>query len=123
MMIPQLPFEREGDKVKLTGCCMLSCGCGNVIARWASVRQNLSTKIPQGKPKSSKIIHDWIVQNGLFDRWPVLKLKQYGVVVGETEKGFEMVNIMSGAAPKVAQDVANLIKRNKEWTINQSSNN
>ena len=120
MNIPQLPFTRDSEnKVTLNGCCLLSCGCGNVIARWANIRQNLVTKIPQGKPKSSRIIYDWIEQNKLLEKWPILKQHQYGIVVGETENGFEMINIMSGATPKVAEQIGSLIRRNKEWTANQ----
>ena len=112
MNIPQLPFTRdETNKVTLNGCCLLSCGCGNVISRWANVQQNLSTRIPQGKPKSSRIIYDWIEQEGLKEKYPVLKMKQYGVVVGKTEEGIEVVDIMKGAPVKVAEQVGSLIRR------------
>lgn len=115
MMFPgnELPFKREEDKVRLTGPVFLSCGCGQVVARWATVSQNLATKLPQGKPKASKIITEWLQQENLKEKWPVLSQKQYGVVVGETDKGFEMVNIMDGVAMKVAEKVADLIKRSK----------
>lgn len=126
MMIPQLPFKQEktedGEKVILTGPVFLSCGCGNVIARWATVQQNLVTKIPQGKPKSSRIINDWLIQNELKKKWDILNAHQYGVVVAETENGLEMVNVMDGATMKVADKVAQLIKRNKEWMASQSNN-
>lgn len=113
MIVQQLPFVREDDKVKLTGPVFLSCGCGNVIARWASIQQSLSHKLPQGKPKSSKIITDWINQEGLNEKWPVLKLHNFGIVVAETENGFEMVNIMSGAPTKAAEEIGKLILRSK----------
>lgn len=111
MIIPQLPFKREGDKVVLTAPVFLSCGCGVTTARWATVQQNLSTRIAQGKPKSSKIISDWIRQEGLDAKWPVLKLHTFGIVVAVTDKGPEMVNVMSGAPTKVAEDISALIKR------------
>lgn len=110
MVRPPLPFE-SGEKIKLTGPVFLSCGCGNVTARWASVQQNLSTKIPQGKPKSSKIISDWLTQEGLRDKWPELKQHTYGLVVVETENGFEKVNVMGGAVMKVAEQIGQLLKR------------
>lgn len=114
MFTQQLPFERKDDKVILTGPVFLSCGCGNVIARWASISQNLVTKIPQAKPKSSKIVHDWIEQEGLSKKWPVLKLHSYGIVVVETNKGLEMLNVMSGATQKVASDIGALLARRKD---------
>lgn len=123
MIIPQLPFSRDGDKVYLSGPVFLSCGCGNVIARWASVAQNLSTRIAQGKPKSSRIISDWITQEGLREKFPALKQHTYGLVVAETENGIEGVNIMDGATMKVAEKVGQLIQRNKEWSKTQSSTN
>lgn len=85
--------------------------CGSVTARWANIQQNLSTRIAQGKPKSSKIISDWIKQEGLDTKWPVLKLHTFGIVVAVTDKGPEMVNIMSGAPTKVAEEISALIKR------------
>lgn len=120
MNIPQLPFVKKEDGVVcLNGCCLLSCGCGNVVARWAGIQQNLSTRLPQGRPKSSRIIFDWIQQKKLDEEYPVLKMKQYGVVVGETANGIEVVDIMKGAPVKVAEEVGSLIRRNKEWTTNQ----
>lgn len=110
MIIPKLPFVREGDKIRLTGPVFLSCGCGNVTARWASIQQNLATRLPQGKPHSAKIIDEWLKQEGLYE-WPVFKLHTYGLVVGETDKGFEYVNIMAGAPSKAATDIGELIKR------------
>lgn len=119
----QLPFKQEGDKIILTGPVFLSCGCGNVTAKWASVAQNLSTRIPQGKPKSSKIIANWLTQEGLRKQYELLTKHQFGVVIAETDKGFEMINIMGGAAPKVAEQVGQLIRRHKEWKQSQSLNN
>lgn len=113
MNIPIIPFKREGDKVLLTGPVFLSCGCGNVIARWASLQQNLATRFPQGKPKSSKIISDWLEQEGLKEKWPELKQHTYGLVVAETPDGFEAVNIMGGATSEVLKKIARLIERNK----------
>ena len=115
MNIPRLPFETIDDKIILRGPCFLSCGCGNVIARWASVKQNLATRIPEGKPKSSRIINDWIKQEGLSDKFPELKQHTYGLVVATTDKGIEGVNIMAGATMKAAEQIAQLIKRNKEY--------
>jgi hypothetical protein len=114
MIIPALPFSQDDKKIHLSGPVMLSCGCGNVTARWASVAQNLSARIPQGKPKSSKIIHNWLTQEGLWDKWPELKQHTFGVVVAETENGWEHVNIMDGTTMKVAERVGQLIRRNKE---------
>lgn len=111
MIIPQLPFIKEGDKVKLTGPCLLSCGCGTVVSRWATLQQSLSTKIPQGKPKSSKIINDWIIQEGLTSKWPELKQHTYGILVAETDRGLEKVNIMGGATANVLQQIGDLIRR------------
>lgn len=116
----ELPFKREGDKVVLTGPVFLSCGCGNVTARWATVSQNLATRIPQGKPKASKIITEWIQQENLKEQYPVLTQKQYGVVVVKVGGELEVVNIMDGVSMKVAERVANLIKRSKDEQSNDN---
>lgn len=123
MNIPQLPFKKEGDKIVLTGPVLLSCGCGSVIARWANIQQNLVTKIPQCKIKSSKIGKDWVAQEKLKEKFEILTKHQFGVVVAETEDGYEIVNVMAGAAPKTAEQIGQLIKRNREWIQKQSSNN
>ena len=119
-ILPPLPFEEKDGKIRLLGPCFLSCGCGNVTARWASVSQNLATRLPQGKPKSSRIIYNWLTQEGMRDKYPVLKQHTFGVVVAETDKGFECVNIMDGAAPKVAEKIGQLLRRHKEY---EQSNN
>ena len=109
---PPLPFEKGIDhKIYLTGPCLLTCGCGSVTARWATLQQQLVTKLPQGKPKSSKIISDWIVQENLKTKWPELKQHTYGIVVAHTDKGLEKVNIMSGTTPTVLQQIGDLIRR------------
>lgn len=116
--VQPLPFVQEGDRIKLAGPVFLSCGCGNVTARWATVAQNLSTRIPQGKPKSSKIIHNWLTQEELWSKWPELKQHTFGVVVAETENGWDHVNIMDGATMKVAEKIGQLIKENNEYRRN-----
>lgn len=120
MYIPTIPFKEENDKIKLTGPVFLSCGCGQVTARWATLQQQIATNIPQGKPKSSKMIWKWIQQELPEERQ--FKQRQYGVLVAETDKGFELVDVMAGATPKVLEKINDLIKRNKEWTARQSSN-
>lgn len=118
MIIPRLPMEEKDGKIILSGPLMLSCGCGNVIARWASIAQNLSTHIAQGKPKSSKIIHNWLTQEGLWAKYPILKQHTFGVVVAETENGWELVNVMDGATMKVAEKIGQLIRRHNEYRRN-----
>lgn len=120
-MIPQSPFITTSEGTILKGPVFLSCGCGNVTARWATVAQNLVTKLPQVKPKANKIAKEWLVANGLMDKWPVLKQHTYGIVVAETEKGFEMVNIMGGATNVVVQQVAQLIKEHNEFRRNHQT--
>lgn len=110
MNIPQLPFIKEGDQVKLTGPCFLSCGCGQVIARWATIQQNLVARLPHAKPKSSTIAKEWIKQNKLDEKYPILKQKLYGVVVAETD-GIEAINIMEGTTMKTAERIADLVRR------------
>lgn len=120
MFSQQLPLEKRGDKIFLTGPIFLSCGCGNVTARWASVQQNLATKIPQAKPKASIITKEWLIQEKLKEKYEILNKHQYGVVVAETENGFDLVDIMLGAAPKMAEQVGQLLRRHKEWKQKQS---
>lgn len=112
---PQLPFHKEGDKVILDSIVFLGCGCGNVVARWATIQQNLAARIPQAKPKSNKTVNDWLIQEGLKEKFPILKQHQYGLVVAETEKGIEGVNIMGGATMNVVNQVADLIRRSNEY--------
>ena len=111
MMLPQLPFVDTEHGIRLTGPCMLSCGCGNVVARWATLQQQLATKLPQGKPKASKIIYKWIEQENLKAKWPELKMHNYGIVVACTDKGLEHVNIMEGTTPSVLNKIGDLIRR------------
>ena len=121
MIIPALPFSQDDKKIYLSGPVMLSCGCGSVVARWASVAQNLAARIPQGKPKASKIVHDWLTQEGLWDKWPELKQHTFGIVVAETENGWEHINIMVGTTMKVAERVGELIRRNNEYRRNNQT--
>ena len=91
--------------------------CGNVTARWATVCQSLAFGIPQGKPKASRIIHDWMAQEGLWSN-PIFKQHTFGAVVAETENGIETVDIMNGATPKVAEKVGQLIRRHNDYCRN-----
>ena len=113
MIIPRLPFIEENGRIELTGPVLLSCGCGNVTARWASLQQQLVTKLPQGKPKSSRIINDWLIQENLKAQWPELKQHTYGLVVAKTDKGFERVNIMAGATSNVLSQIGQLLERSR----------
>lgn len=111
MMIPQLPFLKTGDHIALTGPCLLTCGCGSVTARWATLQQQLATRLPQGKPKASKIINEWIAQEDLLKKWPELKQHTYGIVVANTDKGLERVNIMAGTTSGALNQIGDLIRR------------
>lgn len=112
---PQLPFHKEGEKIRLVGPVLLSCGCGGVIARFATLQQNLAARIPQAKPKSNRMVNDWLTQEGLKEKFPILTKHQYGLVVAETENGFEGVNIMGGATMNVVNQIADLIRRSNEY--------
>jgi len=118
MNIPTIPFKEEGDKVKLTGPVLLQCGCGSVVARWATLQQSISTRIPQAKPKASKIVAKWVAQEELTKKIPQLAKHTYGIVVGETSNGIEFVDIMGGATNKVAEKIGDLIRRSNEWNGN-----
>ena len=123
MIIPTIPFTREGDKILLSGPVFLSCGCAGATARWATVQQNIITRIPHAKPKASRIVYDWLTQEKLREKYPVFNQHQYGVVVAETEKGFEAVSIMEGTTFKTAEKINQLLERHKVWTSKQSSSN
>ena len=120
-IVQPLPLVKEEDRIKLAGPIFLSCGCGNVTARWATVAQNISTQLPQGKPKASRIIHDWMTQEGLWGKYPVLKQHTFGVVVAETDNGIEIVDIMNGATPKVAEKIGDLLRRSNEYRRNNQT--
>lgn len=122
MIIPMIPFTKEGNKIFLSGPVFLSCSCGGVVARWATVQQSLP-HIPHCKPKASRIVYDWLTQEKMWEKHPILKQHQFGVVVAETEKGFELVSIMEGTTFKTAEKINQLIERHKEWMSKQSSTN
>lgn len=84
------------------------------------MQQNMAHKLPQGKPKSSKIITEWINQEGLRDKWPELKQHTFGLVVAETPDGFKKVNIMNGATNGVLQQIAQLLEENAKLTKEQN---
>lgn len=118
MMRPQIPFKQEGDKVILEAPVFLSCGCGSQTARWAAIQQNLVHRIAQVKPKSTKLAKDWMVQEKIADKYPIFNKHQFGLVVAETEEGWEAIDIMGGATLKVAQQIADLIRRHNEYRSN-----
>lgn len=121
MNIPRVPFEKDGDKIKLTGIVFLSCGCGNVTARWATIQQGLVHRIPQVKPKSTRLASDWLTQEGMREKYPLFKQHQFGAVAGETDKGFEIVDVMTGVSTKVTAQVADLIRRDSEHRRNNQT--
>lgn len=121
MINPALPYEEKGGEIRLRGPVFLSCGCGNVTARWATVAQGIATRIPQGKPKSSRIIHDWIQQEKLSDKWPELKCHSFGLVVAQTEQGWERVNIMSGTTQSVIDKIGQLLRSHNEYRRNHQT--
>lgn len=108
-------FFKNGDKVELRGPVFLSCGCGGITAKWASVQQNLSTRVQQVRLKANKLAYQFVEQEGLKEKIPELKLHQFGVVIAWTENGIESVNITTGASPNVATKISVLLKRNKEY--------
>ena len=120
MIYSQQVFFKVGDKVELRGPVFLSCGCGNITAKWASVQQNLSTKIQQVRLKANKLAYQFVEQEKLKDKIPELKLHQFGVVIAWTNEGIDFVNISTGASPNVAAKISNLLNRNKEY---ESSHN
>ena len=107
---PTIPIK-DG---KLTGPIFLSCGCGTQTARWATIQQNLVTRIPSAKPKASKVVKEWVESNKLGEKFPILNKHQYGLVVEESANGFEGVDIMSGATTQVVRKIADLVRRSNE---------
>lgn len=88
--------------------------CGSTTARWASIQQNLSTRVPQAKPKSSRMVNDWLTESGLREKLPVLKGHQYGVFVVPVGGELEALDIMPGTTMGVAQRIGELIRRHNE---------
>lgn len=120
MIYSQQVFFKVGNKVELRGPVFLSCGCGSVTAKWASVQQNLTTRIQQVRLKSNKLAYEFVEQEKLKEKIPELKLHQFGVVIAWTNDGIDFVNISTGASPNVATKISNLLNRNKEY---ESSHN
>ena len=115
MNIPQIPFHKEGDKVILDNVVFLSCGCGSQTARFATIQQNLLTRIAQVKPKASQIAKQWIEQEKINVKYPILTKHQFGLVIAETENGWEGIDIMGGATMKIVEQIADLIRRHNEF--------
>lgn len=115
MIFSQDALIKTPTGVVLKGPVFLQCGCGPVIAKWASVKQFLSTRIPEAKPKSNRVAAEFVEQEKLEEKIPALKLHQFGVVVARTEKGIEFVDVTPSAAPNTAMKISVLLKRNKEY--------
>lgn len=94
----------DGEPVKLTETVLLSCGCGSVISRWATLRGFLPA-IPEVRPKSFKVAVKWLEENDMYTKCPLLKLRTYGVVV--TPEG-KWVDITGGATMKVVEEIKRL---------------
>lgn len=97
----------DGDKVELTEPVLLSCGCGSIIARWATLRQ-LLPKIPEVKPKTSKLVVKWLEENDMYTKCPLLKTRTYGVVVSPDGR---WVDINSGATMKTVEEIMRLVSK------------
>lgn len=98
-------FTNKDGVVVLTEPVLLTCGCGSVVARWATLRQFLP-HIPEVKPKTSKLVVKWIEENDMYNKCPLLKLRTYGVVVSPDGK---WIDTMSGATMKVVEEVKRLL--------------
>lgn len=115
-----LPFKEVEGKTELVGPVFLSCGCAGPVARWASISQYLATRIPHAKPKSSRMISDWLTESGLREKFPALKQHQYGLCVAPVEGGYDGIDIMVGTTTGVAQRIAELIERSKQCQNKQN---
>lgn len=114
MNMPQpLPFKEIDGKTELVGPVFLSCGCGAVMARWGSIQPLLATRLPQAKPKSSRMINDWLTDSGLREKYPLFKQHQFGAVVVPLEE-LEVVDITPGTTQGTANRIGELIRRYNE---------
>lgn len=96
-------FVKEDDHIKMLRPAFFSCGCGSIISRLGSVLQfvNLhSNQLPQIKPNASVIAKEWLKQEGMYDKCPLLNQHVYGVFITPDGK---WLDISQGTTQNVAE--------------------
>lgn len=82
---------------------VFSCGCGSVTSRLGAILQFVdvrSNQIDQVKPKAMTIAREWLTQEGLYDKCPLLKQHVFGVLI--SPKG-EWLDLNQGTPQSVAE--------------------
>lgn len=92
------PFLLEGEKTILSRPVFLYCGCAQATARWATVQPQLKKRYQQIRPANLQLAKNWLTDNGLYDKYPMLKQHIFGAVVAPD---MTVVDIMSGATPDI----------------------
>lgn len=101
---------RKEDKIIMLRPAVFTCGCGSITARLGSVLNfaGLSSRtVDQVRPQALKIAKEWLAQEGMYDKCPLLKQHVYGVLI--TPSG-EWLDINQGAANIVGEKFAKMYK-------------
>lgn len=96
-------FVAKDDHIEMLRPAFFSCGCGSITARLGSVLQFTkihSNQLDQVRPAALKIAKDWLAQEGMYEKCPLLKQHVYGVFI--SPKG-EWVDINQGTSQSVAE--------------------
>lgn len=100
-------FEERDGKIEMLAPTFVSCGCGSVRARLATVLQYVkmsARQLNQVNLPGSTIAKRYIEQEGLYDEIPLLKKHTFGVLIDNklTNGKHKWVDINAGASTAVA---------------------
>lgn len=104
------PFftRNEDNSITLNTPIFITCGCGTITARLSSVLQfiNMSSRsLNQVKIRQHKICKEWLEQEGLYDKIPLLKQHTFGILISNKKVNgeYKWVDIQSGTTTNVAE--------------------
>ena len=114
-------FKEQDGKIEMLAPTFFHCGCGGIRARLGSVLAyvNISARqLNQINPKAHKMADRYLKQEHLYDQIPLLKKKQYGVLIDNklTDGKHRWADVSQGAAVQVAnqfKEILNVPKSNQ----------
>lgn len=95
--------DSKTNKVTMLRPAVFTCGCGSVTARLGSILQFVnirSNQIDQIRPNAIALAKEWIQQEGLYEKCPLLKQHVFGIFI--TPKG-EWLDLNQGTTQDVAE--------------------
>lgn len=96
-------FIKNDGHVTMLRPAFFTCGCGSITSKLGSVLQYCNIKsnqLDQVRTVQSPIAKEWLAQEGLYDKIPLLKQHVYGVLI--TPDG-DWLDISQGAPVNVAE--------------------